>query len=205
MTTLPIYWPESSGVDDLLKDGGETGWVRPALERDFTIRPLDTLDADTLAEFDLLMLAQPRALAPDENVALDDWIRAGGRLLLFADPMLTAHSRFRIGDRRRPQDVALLSPILSHWGLELTFDADQSPEESVVDFDGIPIPVSLSGRWSQAENGSCELAGEGAIATCAIGEGRVLILADAAVLEEAPVEDPTRQKALVALTGRAFR
>ena len=49
-------------------------------------------------------------------------MRGGGRVLLFADPMLTRHSAFALGDRRRPQDVVLLSPILARWRLELQFD-----------------------------------------------------------------------------------
>ena len=65
------------------------------------------------------MMIQPRPLSPQENVALDNWVAAGGRLLLFADPALTEDSAFAIGDRRRPQDVVLLSPILARWGLEL--------------------------------------------------------------------------------------
>ena len=72
-----------------------------------------------------LLLAQPRALSGPENVALDAWVRGGGHLLLFADPMMTGESRFGIGDRQRPQDVILLSPILNRWCRDPQFDQNQ--------------------------------------------------------------------------------
>src|SRR5688500_18207995 len=125
MGTIPIYWGEAGDFGEVLAGSGNAHWARARLETDYQLSPLDTLDEDSLAGIDLLLLAQPRALSPAENVALDAWVRGGGRLLLFADPMLTGESRFAIGDRRRPQDVILLSPILDHWGLAVAFDDDR--------------------------------------------------------------------------------
>jgi hypothetical protein len=144
-STLPIYWQESPDFATILKAEGEPGWVRQALETRFDLVPLDVLSAEALAPLDHLLLAQPRALSPAENVALDDWVRAGGQLLLFADPMLTSHSQFAIGDPRRPQDVVLLSPILARWGLELTFDTTQPQGERIEEAFEMAIPVDLAG------------------------------------------------------------
>src|SRR3546814_16916837 len=52
------------------------------------ITPADVLSEDALAGADLLILAQPRALTPVELLVVDEWVRAGGRALLFADPAL---------------------------------------------------------------------------------------------------------------------
>lgn len=183
MGTIPIYWGEEEAFGDALSGDAIGHWARDRLQERFALRPLDTLSETALAGLDFLLLAQPRALTPEENVALDAWVRDGGRVLLFADPMLTGESSFPIGDRRRPQDVILLSPILSRWGLRLEFDETQSAGPSLRDA-AVPIPVNLPGRFAVAGGeGACALEADGVLARCAIGEGRVVVLADAAVLD----------------------
>ena len=44
MTTLPIYWSETDSIGEMLDAEGETHWVRAALEQDYSLHPLDTLD-----------------------------------------------------------------------------------------------------------------------------------------------------------------
>jgi hypothetical protein len=184
MGTIPVFWGEAGDFNELLAGGSAEHWARPQLETRYRLRPLDTLDDASLAELDLLMLAQPRALSPAENVALDAWVRAGGRLLLFADPMLTGESRFAIGDRRRPQDVILLSPILAHWGLALAFDEDQAAGPALVEAGGAAIPVNLPGSLADAEgDADCAILARDVIADCTLGKGRLLVVADAALLD----------------------
>ena len=205
MTTLPLYWGEADEVGELLRSQASAGWVRQALERRYVLEPVDALDAQALRGIDRLLLAQPRALSPDENVALDRWVRAGGRLLLFADPMLTAHSRYGIGDRRRPQDVILLSPILSHWGLGLAFDENQNPDQATVDIHATPVPIALAGTLQATPASRCVVAGARVLAECRVGKGRVTVLADAAVLDDphdASLEE--HSDALAMLVARAF-
>ena len=184
MGTIPIYWGESGDFGELLAGGSEAHWARARLESDYRLRPLDALSAENLAGLDLLVLAQPRPLSPAENVALDAWVRAGGRVLLFADPMLTGESRFAIGDRRRPQDVILLSPILTHWGLELAFD-DSGPAGFVaIPGPGAPIPVNLPGSLTVREDeDECRIIAADVLAACSIGTGSAIVLADAAMLD----------------------
>ena len=205
MTTLPIFWGEANDVGELLQRKTAAGWVREVLERDFSLEPLDTLDDAQLATLSGLVLAQPRPLAAGENVALDDWVRKGGQLLLFADPMLTAQSRYAIGDRRRPQDVVLLSPILSHWGLTLTFDESQRVGERRLNAGGVSLPVHLAGALRQGSGGPCAVRLSGIIADCRIGKGKVTIVADAAVLEDAESDAAdARRAALADLLASAF-
>jgi hypothetical protein len=76
MGTVPIYWGEAEGLAGLL-DTSDTGhWARPVLEQEFDLVPLDYLSADVLAQHTTLMMAQPRALSAEENVALDAWVRS---------------------------------------------------------------------------------------------------------------------------------
>lgn len=212
MTTLPIYWGEAAGVDEMIAGSAQPHWARSALEREYDLVPLDTLAGpDGIASTEAInrvLLAQPRAFSGPENVALDNWVRAGGRLLLFADPVLTGHSRFPIGDRRRPQDVVLLSPILSRWGLELQFDETQGAGERVAQFEGIDIPVDQAGTFriiarAPGAPADCDLKADGLVADCMIGQGRALIIADAAILD-LDAGGTMRENALRDLTDRAF-
>lgn len=203
-TSLPIFWSETASVAETLEGAGERHWVRTALEADHHLVPLDTLDGAELGKLQRLVIAQPRPLSPSENVALDDWVRAGGRLLLFADPLLTEHSRFPLGDRRRPQDVVLLSPILTRWGLELTFDDEQPDRERPASYRGAVIAERMSGRFRIVTAGApatCQLAAAGLIAECAIGSGKAVLVADAAQLE---ADRADGEAAFAALLEAAF-
>lgn len=203
MTTLPIYWGESASIAEALSNTAPPHWVRTEIEKTFELVPVDTLSEDALDGVENLLLAQPRALSAPENVALDQWVREGGQLLLFADPLLTEHSRFAIGDRRRPQDVVLLSPILARWGLELRFDESQPGGLRTISADGMDIPVELAGHFESIATdapASCALSGGGLLAQCRIGEGRVTIVADAALLDA----ERDQADALGALAARSF-
>jgi len=195
MGTIPVYWGERGEMADLLAGHSGGHWARPVIEQNWRLRPLDYLSAEALSGYRRLLLAQPRGLSAEENVALDAWVRGGGQVLLFADPLMTGHSRYAIGDRRRPQDVALLSPILAHWGLELHFDEAQ-PEGiriSAQTGDRVPpaIPVKLAGTISLTSGDSvCALLADGVIADCTVGAGRATIIADAALFDAEEDEVP---------------
>ncbi len=207
-TSLPIYWSESADITEALNSGGAgpDHWARTALETDNRLVPLDTLDGLELKGIDRLVMAQPRPLAPIENVALDDWVRGGGHLLLFADPFLTEHSRFTLGDKRRPQGMVLLSPILKRWGLELRFDEDQPQGERAATADGMTLPVDMAGSLAAIEPGApsdCTIAPEGLLATCRVGGGKVTVVADAALLDR-DRDGREGLPALEKLVARAF-
>lgn len=191
-TSLPILWGESEDIGGFLGGGQAEHWALGVLRSSGSLVPLDSL-ADgkgslRLKRGDVLVLAQPRPLSPVENVALDNWVNAGGRVLLFADPMLTAHSIFALGDARRPQDIAMLSPILARWGLLLEFDEAQRPGERLVNLPEGSLPANLHGRFRPvkegASSGRCSFEAAGFLADCRVGAGRVVAIADAALFEE---------------------
>lgn len=171
-------------------------WARPVLEEDHRLVPLDTLlHPETVSD---LVIAQPRPLEPAENVALDRWVRSGGHLLLFADPLLRAESRFALGDPRRPADTVLLDPILAHWGLALHVARESA---------GTPFPIDAPGSLELLPQGprDCRIEQAGLMASCRIGKGFALIVADVALL--APVDGPeaaARGRVLRGLMQRTF-
>jgi hypothetical protein len=191
-TSLPILWGESDHIGGFLDSGAH--WAGDVLRSGRSLVPLDSLADNTgllpMSDRGVLVLVQPRPFSPQENVALDTWVRKGGRVLLFVDPMLTAHSIYALGDARRPQDVAMLSPILARWGLILQFDDVQQRGEHLVELPEGNMPVNLPGRFALAgevpdASGGCKLSVEAFVADCPIGKGRVVALADAALFEDA--------------------
>lgn len=213
MTSLPIFWGEPADMNDLLAGTAEQHWLRARLEEDYALVPLDVLGTAQgqpyaeLSGIEFLVVAQPRALTPADNVALDQWVRDGGKLLLVLDPMMTEHSEYPIGDKRRFNDVALIPPVLARWGLQMRFQEGALPREAA--FDGATIPVEEFGSLTPVEpaGGSaasdCSLEGAGVIARCRIGRGRVLVVADAAFLNRADGE-PASPHAVDAVLAAAF-
>ncbi|MGB3166147.1 MAG: Gldg family protein [Alteraurantiacibacter sp.] len=209
MTTIPIFWgePAEEAGDDFWGGLRSQHWALDALGARYAVAPLDYLAAEELRHYDALFLAQPRGLTGEENVALDSYVRSGGRVLVLADPMMTGESVFHIGDRRRPQDSVLLSPILARWGVELHFDAGQAYGVTLREIAGQLVPLNMPGQFvvldTQVAGDSCSLEADGLLARCRIGSGEVLLLADAAVLDLEGPHEGARQ-ALVMLTAHIF-
>ena len=206
-TSLAILWSDSPDLGADLRGDQAPHWARGVLKQRGPIRPLDALSGPTghapLDGLTRLVIAQPRPLSPPENVALDNWVRGGGQLLLLADPALTEDSGYAIGDPRRPQALALLSPILGRWGLDLLFDDAQQLGELEREVLGVELPVNLPGHFATHGQANCRLWAGGLAVTCKIGQGRVVAVADAAVLERDD-RAGTRPKALAALLDSAF-
>jgi hypothetical protein len=177
MTALPIVWGTGAGLLD-----GRPAESYRALEREFAVRPIDAIEPGTLAGARLMLLAQPRLLAPEELVALDDWVRGGGRLLVLTDPSLVQGADLPLLDVRRPPARGLLEPLLDHWGLRL----EESAAAEVSDL--VRTPGSLRrlrlirpGRF-EASGGACRGGPRPWLARCAIGGGQALLVADADLL-----------------------
>ena len=206
-TSLPILWNGTADLGLELRSDRPAHWAKAVLAEHGRVVALDVLTTASgprsLAGLGRLVIAQPRVLSPQENVALDDWVRGGGQLLLLADPAYTEESPVALGDPRRPMAAAMLSPILTRWGLELQFDADQPLAEQDRDIMGMTVPVVLPGRFLTRGQTNCRLWSEGLAVTCTIGKGRVFAVADAALLER---DDPSgqRSKAFGQLLDSAF-
>jgi hypothetical protein len=196
MSSLPLYWPEGADMAALATGAVNLPWQRRVIETGYAIIPLDTLslipalspeatEVDPLAGLERLAVIQPRGLSPADNVALDKWVRAGGRLLLILDPLLTGEYAAAIGDLRRPVDTALIPPAVARWGMAIRFDEAQESklvERSLV---GNRLPLLVAGEVfiTDPSAADCEVLAGGAAARCRIGKGEVTLIADAAVFE----------------------
>ena len=120
-------------------------------------------------------MAQPRALPAEELVVLDAWVRDGGRLLLLADPRLEWPSKRPLGDPLRPPLMFADTGLLLHWWLRL--DSPQEPGP-VNDSDDAGPAVYLSPGRLVKMGGTCLLEGKSIVATCNLGRGQAVIVAD---------------------------
>jgi hypothetical protein len=188
MSALPLFWPEGDVSQGLDPEKDRRAPIIQQLSDDYHIAPLDFLSDKTLAPVRRLVLVQPRALQPAELVALDDWVRKGGQLLIFADPLLEWPSQYPLGDKRRPQPSTLLDPLFLHWGLKLTILAPD-PDHPVHFILGGKSFESLSmGQW-ESDGKACKVAPTKVEARCSLGAGKAILVADADILNLADASD----------------
>ena len=160
LTSLPIVFGEGFGLDG----GGSAALTR--LEQRYKVLPIAVADAASLKGQQLLLMAHPRAQPAEALVELDRWVRAGGHVLLLADPLLSWESKRPLGDRLRPPPAFADTGLLGHWGVTLSAgNPGTPPVES-------PSPGQLASK-------RCRIADGGFVARCAIGRGRATIIADA--------------------------
>ncbi len=193
MTSLPIYWPVDADFAQIASGKATAPWSRTVMEQRFALTPLDTLspiaaltpdgaETDPLAGLTRLAIIQPRGLSPADNVALDNWVRDGGQLLLVLDPALTGDYDLALGDPRRPTDSALIPPVVNRWGIEVSYDEAQPNAPRTTDMGSGEIPVLLAGEVGSS-GPFCAEGTPKPIIKCTIGTGTVTLLADAAVFE----------------------
>ncbi|WP_300972825.1 DUF4350 domain-containing protein [Sphingomonas sp. LHG3406-1] len=190
LTSLPILFGERFGLD------APKSPLLDALEASYAVRPVD--GPEQLAPGGLLLAAQPQALTAERLVALDDWVRQGGRLVLLADPMLTFESSRPLGDRFRPPYAFPDTGLLRRWGLSLDAQEDAGAEQAETDLGrGTRIRGARPGSLTRA-GGDCTLSPTRAVARCRVGKGYATIVADA---DFALGEPAGNREAVVALVG----
>ena len=113
LTSLPLVFGEDLSVEH---NGSP---ALKALEERYNVLSISVTDPAELAKGRLLMMAQPLAQPAEDLVALDQWVHRGGRVLLFADPMLEWPSNRPLGDPLRPPPMFMDTGLLAHWGLRL--------------------------------------------------------------------------------------
>lgn len=173
LTSLPIVL----GEDFNLKSNGSP--ALKALSQRFRVSPISSTSPQELAKVRLLFMAQPQAQTPENLVALDDWVRRGGRALLLADPLLEWPSKRPLGDRLRPPPMFADTGLLAHWGLRLDAPDERGPAKRRLAGHKI-VTVSPGALY-----GSCAISEDRLVADCAIGKGRAVIVADADLLDAA--------------------
>lgn len=147
------------------------------LDRRFALRPFDALDPAAMAKVRTLLIVQPRQLFPEELVALDAWVRGGGRAVILADPDLRWADARPLGDPLRAPSASLLGPILAHWGLALTADGRGDVDRRFLG-DGYLLQTLGAGHW-RTFSPHCAVGEGGLVARCRIGKGVAILVADA--------------------------
>jgi ABC-type uncharacterized transport system involved in gliding motility auxiliary subunit len=95
--------------------GGQNPWmIMDQLKTFFNIEPLATTVTAIPEKTDVLMVVQPQTLGKETLKAIDGYVAAGGRLLLFMDPFVEIQGQ-------SPASNGVVSPELSQllktWGL----------------------------------------------------------------------------------------
>jgi Domain of unknown function (DUF4350) len=167
LTSLPIMF-----ADDFSLEGGSPALT--ALRSRYRVTSISVTSAAELAKGRLLLMAQPQAQPPENLVALDHWVRAGGHVVLLADPMLEWPSKRPLGDRLRPPIMFTDTGLLSHWGLRL--DAPDERGQASMRLGNYSI---ISASPGQLFGTTCRISPDHLLAQCRIGSGRATVIADA--------------------------
>lgn len=188
MSSLPLVYGDHDDMAALIAGQGEPHPLYTALKAAHDLVVADALDEKMLAGADLVLLVQPRALPPEALVALDGYVRTGGRLLLFADPALEWPSRLGLGDPRGPVRSTLISPLLAHWGLKLVNPDSESvrlPRSGAM----LHHPGQFLPKLGMTGDGRCALREAGHVARCRPGKGQAILVADADLLNPPHASD----------------
>jgi hypothetical protein len=186
ITSLPIIFNE----DFSLAGGGSP--VLNKLRAVYRVAPISVTSPAELTGANLLLMAHAPAQTAENLVALDDWVRRGGHVLVLADPLLEWPSKRPLGDRLRPSPMFMDTGLLAHWGLRL--DTPGKRGQQVRKLGSYRVVTVSPGQLA----GTCEVRDEGLDARCAIGKGRAIIVADADFLNT-PALGPEAQHNLDAL------
>ena len=171
LTSLPLVFGEQLSIET----AGSP--ALKALQSRYRVVPISVTDPAELAKGRLLLMAHPLAQPAEDLVALDQWVRRGGRVLLLADPMLDWPSERALGDPLRPPPMFMDTGLLGHWGLRL--DAPDTRSVQPRKLGGKDILTSSPGSLQ----GSCAISADRLVARCRIGKGRATVVADADLLD----------------------
>lgn len=181
LTGLPLRWSASPTLAAMIAEGTNDD---PALARLAAAGPVSLVDS--LADHvpppgGTLLIAHPRALAPQELVAIDAFVRGGGRAVVLADALSGWPTRHPLGDPRNAPVTSLLTPLLDHWGVTLGAAPAQETGALPVDVDGARLRLFSAGRFDRLPS-SCRAYADRRVAHCRIGQGDVWLVGDADLL-----------------------
>jgi hypothetical protein len=176
ITGLPLFW------DEMGKGGPRDAPIISILRTRFTVIPLDDPLQLKTSPARRLLLAQPRALAPTQLVAIDQWVRDGGTALVLADPLLRWPSDLPLGDRRRAPSASLLQPLLTHWGFRpIDIKTAEIRDRTL---DGYVVTLSGVQLFQTGTDGRIVGRGDWVLHRKKMGRGEVLLLGDADPIED---------------------
>ncbi len=181
LTGLPLRWTGGGDIAAMIVEGANDG---PALAKLTATGPVSLVDS--LADHvpppgGALLLAHPRALAPQELAAIDAFVRGGGRAVVLADALSGWPARHPLGDPRNPPVTSLLTTLLDHWGVALAAAPAAEGAALPADVDGARLRLFSAGRFDRLPS-QCQAFAGGRVARCPIGEGEAWLIGDADLL-----------------------
>ncbi|MBB5707246.1 Gldg family protein [Sphingopyxis panaciterrulae] len=181
LTSLPLRWAQGDDMAAMIAQGADEDPALLRLEAAGPVQLVDSLADHVPPSGAALLLAHPPALAPRDLVAVDAFVRGGGRAVILADPLSGWPARHPLGDPRNPPVTSLLTPLLDHWGV--TLGAAPLGERGARDFDvaGGRLRLFSAGRFESLPPGCRAFAGA-RIAHCRIGAGEAWLVGDADLL-----------------------
>lgn len=181
LTGLPLRWSASASIAEMIAEGTNDD---PALARLAAAGPVSLVDSLTdhvPPPGGTLLIAHPRALAPQELVAIDAFVRGGGHAVVLADALSGWPTRHPLGDPRNAPITSLLTPLLDHWGVTLGAAPSGESTTMPVDVDGARLRLFSAGRFDRLPP-RCRAYADRRAAWCPIGQGEVWLIGDADLL-----------------------
>ncbi|WP_293703037.1 MULTISPECIES: Gldg family protein [unclassified Sphingopyxis] len=181
LTGLPLRWSGSGDIAAIIADkaGDDPALVR--LEAMGQVSLVDSLIDAVPPPGGALLIAHPRALAPQELVAIDAFVRGGGKAVVLADALSGWPAPHPLGDPRNPPVTSLLTPLLDHWGVRLGAAPTDDMDVSAVDVDGVRLRLSSAGAFERLPP-TCRSFADRRVAQCRIGAGEAWLVGDADLL-----------------------
>lgn len=181
LTGLPLRWSASGDIGAMIAEGASDDPALARLEAAGPVSLVDSLVDHVPPPGGTLLLAHPRALAPQELVAIDAYVRGGGRAVILADALTGWPARYPLGDPRNPPITSLLTPLLDHWGVTLGAAPAGAGKPHPVDVGGMRLRLFGAGRFDRLPPRCRAFAGR-RVAQCPIGKGEAWLVGDADLL-----------------------
>ncbi len=181
LTGLPLRWSGANGIAAMIAAGTQDDPALARLEAAGPVTLVDSLVDRVPPPGGALLIAHPRALAPQELVAIDAFIRGGGRAVILADALSAWPARYPLGDPRNPPITSLLTPMLDHWGVALAAAPGGEGKPLRVDVDGSRLNLFSAGRFDRLPS-DCQSFADRHIARCRVGDGEAWLVGDADLL-----------------------
>ena len=181
LTGLPLRWSGSGDIAAIISDGAGDDPALIGLEAMGPVALVDSLVDPVPPPGGRLLIAHPRALAPQELVAIDAFVRGGGKAVVLADALSGWPAPHPLGDPRNPPVTSLLTPLLDHWGVTLGAAPTDDNYVSAADVDGARIRLSSAGAFERLPP-TCRSFADRRIAQCPIGAGEAWLVGDADLL-----------------------
>lgn len=181
LTSLPLRWSAGSDMAAMIAQGTSDDPALARIEAGGPVHLVDSLADNPPPAGGTLLLAHPSPLAPRELVAIDAFVRGGGRAVILADALSGWPTRHPFGDPRNPPVTSLLTPLLDHWGVKLGAAPTGERLSIIADVGEARLRLFSAGRFSVLPAG-CHAFAEDRIARCRIGKGEAWLVGDADLL-----------------------